>query len=47
MESYTLKPIGDTTELTVDVDVVEKHEDHFQEKFPQALQELKRLSEEA
>jgi uncharacterized protein YndB with AHSA1/START domain len=45
IEGYTLTPHGDTTELLVELDVVEDHEQMFSEKFPIALRKVKELAE--
>ncbi len=45
-EQYTLLENGGTTDLRVDVDVVESEVESFKEKFPKALAIVKRLAEE-
>lgn len=45
-EQYTLLENGGTTDLRVDVDVVESEVVSFNEKFPKALAIVKRLAEE-
>lgn len=44
-ENYRLRQIGDTTELTVEMDVTENHQAYFAETFPQALEKVKELAE--
>ena len=45
LESYELKPLGNETELTVQVETVEEYVDHMNKTFPLALQELKKIAE--
>jgi uncharacterized protein YndB with AHSA1/START domain len=45
METYTLNKIDSGTELTVNVDTIEKYVDFMNNTFPLALNELKRISE--
>jgi hypothetical protein len=45
IETYTLKESNNQTELTVDVDITEDHEDYFQKAFPKALGIVKELAE--
>ena len=45
MENYYLKSSGDSTELSVDVDITEDFQDYFKEAFPKALENVKRLAE--
>ena len=44
-EDYTLTTNGSRTTLTVDLDAPDEHRQMFESKFPQALQQVKRLSE--
>lgn len=44
-ENYTLKTVGGKTALTVDLDLPDEFENQFDEPFPQALNELKKLAE--
>ncbi|UOQ55246.1 SRPBCC domain-containing protein [Hymenobacter cellulosivorans] len=44
-ENYTLRQIGNTTELTVEMDVPENHQAYFAETFPRALEKVKELAE--
>jgi uncharacterized protein YndB with AHSA1/START domain len=44
-ENYTLKPVAEGTELTVDLDMVDEFADYFKETFPKALNIVKELSE--
>lgn len=44
-ENYTLKEAGGVTTLTVDLDTMEEYETMFKEKFPEALERVKTLSE--
>lgn len=45
-ENYTLKSIGNTTELTTDLDMVAEFKDYFMDTFPKALAKVKELSEQ-
>jgi hypothetical protein len=45
MENYTLKENNGNTQLSVDVDIVDEHKDTFEKMFPEALNNVKRLSE--
>lgn len=45
MENYSLSNVGYGTLLTVEIDVVEEYLDYFNEKFPLALDLIKKLSE--
>ncbi|MRG46619.1 SRPBCC domain-containing protein [Chitinophaga sp. SYP-B3965] len=45
-ENYTLKTVNGQTALTVELDLPEDFGNHFDEPFPAALNELKKLSEE-
>jgi hypothetical protein len=45
METYTLNKTNNGTELTVNVDTIEKYIDFMNNTFPLALNELKRISE--
>lgn len=45
MENYTLKESNNTTELTVEMDITEEHENFFKEAFPKGLDKIKELSE--
>ncbi|PJJ59064.1 SRPBCC family protein [Hymenobacter chitinivorans] len=44
-ENYTLRQIGNTTELTVEMDVTEEHQTYFAQTFPLALEKVKELAE--
>ncbi len=44
-ETYTLSQAGDTTQLSVSVDIVESNEPYFSEAFPKALDHVKTLAE--
>lgn len=44
-ENYTLKTINGKTELTVDMDIDEKHKSMFEDLWPKALQKVKDLAE--
>jgi len=44
-ENYTLTANGDGTRLTVDLDAPDEYRQMFEDKFPQALQRVKKLSE--
>lgn len=43
MEIYKLTETEGTTNLTVEVDVVEEYQDYFLEKFPKALEQVQNL----
>lgn len=45
-EIYTLKENGDSTELTVEMDIEEEYLPYFEKSFPLALQKIKELSEQ-
>jgi uncharacterized protein YndB with AHSA1/START domain len=45
MENYTLKSVGDKTELTVDQDVEDEYKEYFLSTWPKALEKLKALAE--
>ena len=45
MENYTLRETGAITQLTVDMDSTDDHEDMFQESFPKALGKVKEIAE--
>lgn len=44
-ENYTLKDVGEKTELLVDMDLSEEWQDYFNETWPKALAKLKELAE--
>ena len=44
-ENYTLKGNDGKTELIVEMDLADEHEDYFNKTFPQALDKVKELSE--
>nr|WP_294939569.1 SRPBCC domain-containing protein [uncultured Flavobacterium sp.] len=44
-ENYTLSEAGGSTILTVEMDIVPDYLDFFNEKFPQAFEKIKTLSE--
>jgi hypothetical protein len=44
-ENYTLTETDGTTELLVELDVSDDHQDYFATTFPQALQKVKELAE--
>jgi hypothetical protein len=44
-ENYTLRQIGGTTELTVEMDITEEHREYFTQTFPKALEKVKELAE--
>lgn len=46
-ENYTFQPDGDTTNITVEVDVTEEHASWFDETYPLALVKLKEVIEGA
>lgn len=45
-ESYTLTTKDDTTELVVELDMIETFKDYFTDTFPKALAKLKVISEQ-
>lgn len=45
-ENYTLVPEGNTTQLSVELDIDDTYSDYFQETFPKALSKVKALSEQ-
>lgn len=45
MENYYLTQTNGNTELRVELDIAEDHEDFFKEAFPKALQKVKELAE--
>lgn len=45
IENYTLKSVGNKTELTIDQDIEEEYKDYFLETWPKALEKLKALAE--
>lgn len=46
MENYTLDEKDGYTELIVDMDITEDHEQYFKDAFPKALDTVKKLAEE-
>jgi hypothetical protein len=46
-ENYTLTAKDGRTTLTVDLDAPEEYRQMFEDKFPQALERVKKLSETA
>jgi len=46
LESYTLKENAGTTELAVEMDINDKWLEYFQETWPKALAQIKKLSEQ-
>ncbi len=45
LENYTFKQNGHKTELLIDIDVTEGHEEYMNETWPQALSKLKMICE--
>jgi hypothetical protein len=45
MENYTLNDVEGFTELIVEIDITEDHEDYFRNTFPKAVQKIKEISE--
>ena len=45
MENYTLQETNGSTELTVEIDIIEEMHAYFNEHFPKALEIVKDLSE--
>ncbi|HLG03142.1 MAG TPA: SRPBCC domain-containing protein [Bacteroidia bacterium] len=45
MENYSLKNTNGSTELSVEIDVIEEFEKFFDEAFPKALAKVKELAE--
>jgi hypothetical protein len=46
MEEYTLKTVGNQTELTVDMDMTDDFKDYFNNTWPKALARLKEIAEQ-
>ena len=46
-EDYTLTSSNGRTTLKVDLDAADEHREMFEDKFPKALQRIKKLSETA
>lgn len=44
-ENYTLKTVGNKTELVVDMDINQEFLDYFENIFPQALEKVKSIAE--
>lgn len=44
MENYLLKAVNGGTELSIEMDTLEKHRGYFQETWPKALEKVKELS---
>ncbi|MCB2408429.1 SRPBCC domain-containing protein [Hymenobacter lucidus] len=44
-ENYTLTQVGETTELSVEMDISEDHQQYFNDTFPKALEKVKELAE--
>ena len=44
-ENYTLKEAGDSTELSIDIDINEEYKSQFDDMWPKALESLKQLAE--
>ena len=44
-ENYTLKSVGEKTELSVDMDVTDEFKDYFRKTWPKALDKLKSVAE--
>lgn len=45
-ENYTLKAVGNKTELKVDMDIADEFKDYFMQTFPKALSKVKELAEQ-
>lgn len=45
MENYNLTETQNGTQLNVEMDIIAEYKDYFTEKFPQALEKVKELSE--
>ncbi|MFZ1289246.1 MAG: SRPBCC domain-containing protein [Melioribacteraceae bacterium] len=45
-ENYTLKPIGNKTELIIEMDMNDEYKDFFLKTWPSALNKIKELSEQ-
>jgi hypothetical protein len=45
-ENYTLKAMGNKTELKVDIDIADEYKDYFEKTFPKALDKVKELAEQ-
>jgi hypothetical protein len=44
-ETYILKPLDNSTELVIETDLADEWKDYFNERWPQALEKIKQLSE--
>ncbi len=44
LENYTLRSVGDNTELTIEMDTNEEFKDFFADTWPKALDKIKELS---
>lgn len=44
-ENYTLKPLGDKTEVLIDMDINAEYKDMFQQLWPKALDKMKEVAE--
>ena len=45
MENYTLKSVGNKTELTIDMEITSDYVEYFDKVWPQALEKVKDLAE--
>lgn len=45
LENYTFKEVDGKTELTIDLDTIDEHEEMFADMWPKALQKLKEIAE--
>jgi hypothetical protein len=45
LENYTLKPVGENTELLIDMDISEEYKEYFESAWPKALEKVKELAE--
>jgi uncharacterized protein YndB with AHSA1/START domain len=45
LENYTLRPANGGTDLTIDIDITEDHQEYFNNTWPKALEKLKEISE--
>jgi uncharacterized protein YndB with AHSA1/START domain len=45
LENYTLKPVGNRTELIIDMDITPEYKEYFESAWPKALSKIKDLAE--
>lgn len=45
LENYTLTTVNGKTELTVDIDITDEYQDHFEKTWPKALEKIRSIAE--